>query len=113
MQGVSQYAEFHLMALLLGAVVGAGSFGILMLPLVPVLRHGRRPSLAMGFLAIAVSCVVMTLGAAVVYLFLPATLLVFLGGVLVGLFACWIALAVSVIAGSGGFWNRDGKGKVV
>lgn len=84
---------------LAGVAVGVLAFSVLMLVLVPVLRHKRKASLPKGFLGIAVSFAILTLGVVVVRLVDESALLAILLGELLSFFICWIGLAVAVIVG--------------
>ena len=88
----------HIPILIAGILTGAASFGVLMLALVPVLRHTSEASMAKGFLAIAASFAVLVLGIILTHVLAPAALIVLLCGELAAFFAGWIILACALIA---------------
>ncbi|MBE6468868.1 MAG: hypothetical protein E7001_02645 [Coriobacteriaceae bacterium] len=97
---------------LAGTGVGIAAFGVLMLVLLPVLRHKSTASLGKGFAAIAVSGVLIMTGVIAALLFFPEDLLVLFGGELVSFFVCWIVFAVTFLTHLGRPGGIDGKGKV-
>ena len=90
--------ETHLPFLLGGVAEGLLSFAVLLLVLLPVVRHARDASMAKGFLGVAVSFAILLLGIVAVHLLAPTALLALLVGELVAFFACWIVLACAMIA---------------
>lgn len=82
-----------------GALAGALAFGVLLLVLLPVLRGKSAPSMPKGFLAIATSFAVLTLGLALAYRLLGRVPLDFLGTEVAGFLAGWMFLARWIIAG--------------
>lgn len=84
----------HMPFILLGIAVGLVAFAALMAVLLPVLRGKRRASLSKGFLGILVSFAILSAGVIVVYIGWEGEVILFLLGELLGLFACWTALAV-------------------
>lgn len=73
---------------------------ILLAVLVPVLRHERRASLPKGFLGVALSFALLTLGVVIVYIVSADGILALLAGELIGFLACWALLAVRCMGGS-------------
>lgn len=80
--------------ILLGIAVGLVAFAALMAALLPVLRGKRRASLSKGFLGVLVSFAILSAGVIAVYIGWEDEVILFLLGELLGLFACWTALAV-------------------
>lgn len=99
MQGSEGEFLTFVLPLGIGAFIGIISFGILMLVLMPVLLHKSRASMLKGFLAVSVSFSMLSMGLLACLLVARDQLLVFLAGELAAFFACWIALAVYVMAG--------------
>ncbi len=87
----------YLPAILAGLVVGIFAFLPLVLALLPVLRRTGDANMSKGMIGVCISFVVLLLGVMVVYLLVPAALVAFLAGELVGFFVGWIAVALYVM----------------
>ena len=98
MQNLVFDVEMHLTFLVGGLATGVVSFAVLLLVLLPVVRHRCDASMTKGFLGVTVSFVVLVGGVLLVHLLASAALLAYLVGELVAFLMCWVVLACAMIA---------------